>query len=90
MPHLYAKVKGRVQGVGFRYFVSDIARKHDLTGYVRNLPDGDVEVEAEGAENSIDHLINQLKRGPALSRVTDVDTQISDEEQGYGDFRIAF
>ena len=46
-------VSGRVQGVGFRYFVEDIAADMKITGWVRNLPDGTVEIDAEGEEDEI-------------------------------------
>lgn len=90
MPHLRAIVKGRVQGVGYRYFVYDVAQEAGLKGFVRNLPNGDVEVEAEGPEDKLQHLIKALWRGPAFAQVTDVQTEISSQEKGYKDFRITF
>jgi len=68
-------VSGRVQGVGYRYFTRDAARSLGLGGWVRNTVDGRVELEVEGEQAKIDNLIEQLKEGPALSRVTDVDVQ---------------
>lgn len=73
MKRLNAKVSGRVQGVGFRYFVRRAAGELDLVGYARNLPDGDVEVVAEGNAAALERLRVQLLRGPALARVTRVD-----------------
>jgi acylphosphatase len=51
---------GRVQGVGFRYTAQDIARNHKVAGYVRNLPDGRVELVAEGEEPEINALIQSI------------------------------
>jgi acylphosphatase len=51
---------GRVQGVGFRYTAQDIARNFNVTGYVRNLPDGRVELVAEGDEAEIDRLLQSI------------------------------
>ena len=65
-------VSGHVQGVGYRAFVWDAARRHTLHGGVRNLPDGRVEVEVEGERSSIEELFRTLKKGPSRSRVTDV------------------
>jgi acylphosphatase len=68
-------VSGRVQGVGFRYFAQDIARRHGLTGVVRNLPDGRVEAVAEGDEDSLTHLEAALWRGPSHARVEHVEVE---------------
>jgi len=68
-------VSGRVQGVGYRYFTRDAARSLGLSGWVRNMVDGRVELEVEGEQADIDSLIEQLRDGPALSRVTNVDVQ---------------
>lgn len=53
---------GRVQGVGFRYSAQSLARNHPVTGYVRNLPDGRVEMVVEGDENDIDALVASIGR----------------------------
>jgi acylphosphatase len=68
-------VNGRVQGVGYRYFTRDAAQSLGLSGWVRNTADGCVELEVEGGQDDIDCLIEALKEGPALSRVTSVDVQ---------------
>ena len=62
--------EGRVQGVGFRYRVSTIAERLPVTGYVRNLPDGCVELIAEGIKVDIDDLLEQVRSGmgPAITR----------------------
>lgn len=90
MPHLTAIVKGRVQGVGYRYFVYDIAQQLGVKGFVRNLRSGDVEVQAEGPEEALQKLIKALWRGPAFAHVIDVQTQLSEKEQGFSEFQITF
>jgi acylphosphatase len=71
---VHAVVRGVVQGVGFRFFVVHVARRYDLTGWVRNLGDGSVEVTAEGERGMLNDFVGELKVGPAASRVTDVIT----------------
>ena len=66
-------VRGRVQGVGFRWFVLHQASALDLGGYVRNLPDGSVEVLASGAEAGLTRLEQALHRGPSSARVENVE-----------------
>jgi acylphosphatase len=53
---------GRVQGVGFRYTTRNIALRYDVHGYVRNLPDGRVELVMEGPDAEIDHVVEELRR----------------------------
>lgn len=62
-------VSGRVQGVGFRYFALDAARREGLHGYVTNHDDGTVEAVAEGDAESVDRFERALRRGPSRSRV---------------------
>lgn len=62
-------VRGLVQGVGFRWFVREEARRRGLTGCVRNLPDGSVEVVVRGPQPVIGELEEALARGPAGARV---------------------
>ncbi len=71
-------VSGQVQGVGFRYHTRRVADRLGVTGWVRNLPDGTVEVEAEGDEKSVEDLVAWLADGPAgaqvrHNRVTEMD-----------------
>ena len=68
-------VSGRVQGVGFRYFTQDIARREGLTGIARNLPDGRVEVVAEGDGETLERFEAALWRGPSHARVEHVDVE---------------
>lgn len=66
-------VNGRVQGVGFRWFVMREAARLDLAGYVRNLPDGSVEVVAQGPATALASLESALAHGPPSARVSNVD-----------------
>ncbi|MBC8504957.1 MAG: acylphosphatase [Anaerolineales bacterium] len=69
---LRAQVEGRVQGVGFRYFVLDNAQPLDITGWVRNRWDGTVEVLAEGTKDSLETLLAAIQRGPRRHTTTEV------------------
>jgi acylphosphatase len=78
-----------VQGVGFRYFVLRRAQELELTGWTRNLENGDVEVRAWGREVELAKLRQELARGPRSAKVTAVDiSEISDAEDIPSLFRI--
>lgn len=87
---LVALVQGRVQGVGFRYFVLEHARELALSGTVRNMPDGSVEVRARGERTGLDRLIELLWKGPRLSRVTHVHLQWDVPLEPREGFDVAF
>jgi acylphosphatase len=74
---LRAIVHGRVQGVFFRAFVNRCARELGLVGYVCNLPDGTVEVWAEGKKKQLVELLGYLKEGPPAARVDNIVTSWS-------------
>lgn len=69
MSELHVRVTGVVQGVGFRWFVREKARRLGLAGWVRNLPDGSVEVAASGEEGQIELLRGELRKGPSGAAV---------------------
>ena len=79
---LHFLVKGRVQGVGFRWFVHREASELDLRGWVRNTEDGDVEVVASGTSEDLAELRESLRRGPRGSRVDRVLEHHLDESEG--------
>jgi len=86
-----AMVYGYVQGVFFRAFVSRQATELGLTGYVRNLPDGEVvEVNAEGERKQLEKLIGYLKVGPPAAKVEKVVTKWSEFTGGYSRFGIRY
>jgi acylphosphatase len=65
-------VSGRVQGVGFRWFIREAARQHRLAGWVRNRPDGSVELEASGDDATFREFIEVIRQGPPGARVGEV------------------
>jgi acylphosphatase len=65
-------VSGRVQGVGFRWFVREAARQHRLAGWVRNRPDGSVELEASGDDAAFRQFIAEIREGPPGARVDEI------------------
>ena len=85
-----AIVYGRVQGVFFRDFVARRATELGLTGYVRNLPDGSVEVLTEGERKQLEKLIGYLKVGPSVARVEKVVTSWSEYSGSYSGFRVRY
>jgi acylphosphatase len=70
---LHVRVTGVVQGVGFRWFVREKARRLGLAGWVRNLSDGSVEVVASGDKGQLDLLVSELRKGPAGAVVESVE-----------------
>ncbi len=86
---LHAVVRGRVQMVGFRYFVLEQAQALNLTGWVRNGDDGrTVEVVAEGAEGALRELEAALKHGPGAARVDELRSDWSDVLEGHTKFEL--
>jgi acylphosphatase len=76
MRRLHVRIAGRVQGVGFRWFVREEARRLGLSGWVMNLPTGEVEVAAAGEASLVDRLRTVLHVGPsgaAVERLEDVE-----------------
>lgn len=78
---LHFLIKGRVQGVGFRWFVQREAGELDLHGWVRNTEDGDVEVMAAGDDADLDELRASLRRGPRGSRVDRIVERCLDDRE---------
>jgi acylphosphatase len=85
---LHAKVHGAVQGVGFRFYARRQALALGLCGYTRNLPDGTVEVVAEGRLTELESYLQWLQHGPAEAEVQRVDTTWSEAAGAFSDFRI--
>ena len=73
MKRVYIRIKGRVQGVGFRFFTQTLAMDFDLTGYVKNSYDGSVIIEAQGDEENLVEFIDNLKTGNRFSHVEDIE-----------------
>jgi len=85
---LHVTIDGRVQGVGFRYFVYDHARASGIKGWVRNRFDGSVEALLEGTRPELDRLLCTLRRGPRSAMVTTIDPTWSEATGEYLDFKI--
>ena len=81
-------ISGEVQGVGYRFFAQRAAARHQVVGYVRNLPDGRVEALAEGERASVEAFLHDLATGPAWATVANVE-EINLEPAGtYSSFLI--
>ena len=83
-------VSGMVQGVGYRFFVTKIARRMELTGWVKNLPSGEVEIEVEGPKGLVETLITELKTGNSWAMVRNVEIAWEKYQGKYTGFDIAF
>ena len=81
-------LSGRVQGVGFRYFAYHLARELDLRGWVRNLQDGNVEIEVQGEEELLDQFLMEIKSGPQLAIVEDISINSFENLENYEGFNI--
>jgi len=81
-------VRGRVQGVSFRAYARREALRLGLTGWVRNRPDGAVEMLAEGPTDRLEALADWARRGPALARVDEVEVEWSEASGAFHDFSI--
>ena len=81
-------ISGEVQGVGYRFFAQRAAARHQVTGYVRNLPDGSVEALAEGPPESVEGFRHDLAAGPSFGRVERVEEFNVEPTGRYPTFRI--
>ncbi len=90
MASLQAIVQGRVQGVFFRAYVEELAKRLNLTGYVRNRPGSSVEVIAEGEKPKLEKLVEYLKIGPPAARVMEVNTTWGEYSGGFSSFCVRY
>ncbi|WP_299201583.1 acylphosphatase [uncultured Amphritea sp.] len=88
MQCLHAFISGRVQGVWFRQSTLEAAQAHGLTGWVRNLDDGRVEVMACGNEHGLMQLEAWLSLGPALASVAEVKSERAETAEAFDGFVI--
>ncbi len=90
MKRVHAQVTGLVQGVYFRASTRDTARALGLKGWVKNMPDGSVELEAEGPEEKISQLVIWLNQGPQYARVENVKVTQIPVKGNESDFNVDF
>lgn len=92
MANVAAKIhiEGLVQGIGFRYFAYRKSQECGVTGYVRNLRDGRVQVYAEGDQDCMDRFLRLLRRGPAGARVSGFDIAQTSYTGNYKEFTVLF
>ncbi len=83
-------LRGRVQGVGYRYFVLRKAQEYDVAGMVRNLPTGEVEVVAEGREGEVRRFFEEVKVGPVSAYVASWTEEWLPFSGLYHDFRVGY
>ena len=87
---VHAVVSGRVQGVMFRHFTQKNATTLGLVGEVQNMPDGTVQVIAEGKESAIQQLISKLETGPLFARVDAVQATPAEPKGSFKSFSIVY
>jgi acylphosphatase len=80
----HVRIRGRVQGVGFRMYLQREAQRHGVAGWVRNRVDGSVEAMMQGPADAVEAVIDWARRGPSSAVVTDI--EIRDADGTYGDF----
>ena len=85
---VHVRIEGRVQGVGYRYFAMEKALALGITGWVRNLPSGDVEAQAEGPKEALQEWLSDLQQGPTLSRVTHLAAQWQPVDDQFENFEV--
>ena len=83
-------VKGVVQGVGYRFFVLDLAQRLGLAGYARNRANGTVEVVAQGEMDAVASLVEELRVGPRAAHVSGLQVETLEEPELFGSFEIRF
>ncbi|WP_018924245.1 acylphosphatase [Salsuginibacillus kocurii] len=88
MKKYYALVSGLVQGVGFRQFTMAEAKSRNLYGWVRNTSDGDVELEVEGPEETVEDFIEAVRNGSPSSQVENVKTTPIDQVEHKNKFDV--
>lgn len=86
--HVY--VSGRVQGVFFRASTREEARKREVTGWVKNLPDGRVEAVFEGDEEKVKKMINFCHKGSRAARVENVEVNWEEYQNEFSEFKIRY
>ncbi len=84
------RIHGKVQGVGYRFFATRVARRLGLKGSIQNNRDGSVDAVVEGEKNVIDEWVEELREGPRYAEVTKIDQETKDFTGRLGDFDVKF
>jgi acylphosphatase len=84
------RIHGKVQGVGYRFYATRIARRMGLKGSIENLRDGTVEALVQGDPKTIDEFIEELREGPRFAEVTTIEQERRDTVAVLGDFDVKF
>ncbi|OGY22582.1 MAG: acylphosphatase [Candidatus Woykebacteria bacterium GWB1_45_5] len=90
MERVHLVIIGEVQAVGFRFTAIEVARDLGLTGWVKNNPDGSVEIVAEGPKEKLENLLTWAKTGPPLARIEDVKIEWQQATGEFGDFTAKY
>lgn len=85
-----AIIQGVVQGVGFRFFTRDLARRYGLGGFARNRADGTVEIEVQGEEGTLAAFLKDLELGPRSAHVAGIELKEIPADDAPGGFEITF
>lgn len=88
MEEIHMYIAGTVQGVGFRAAVKRHAELHDIKGYVKNLPDGRVEICAQGNRDQIDDFIRTVRSRPGLGSISDLQMQLKPIQELFSSFEV--
>lgn len=84
------RIHGKVQGVGYRFFATRVARRLGLKGHIQNLRDGTVEAMVEGEGSAINEWIEELHEGPRFAEVSRIDQEKREYRGTFGDFDVKF
>ncbi|AWR94976.1 acylphosphatase [Acidianus brierleyi] len=86
LKRMYVRIFGIVQGVGFRRYIQINAIRLGIKGYAKNLPDGSVEVVAEGYDESLNKLLDIIRKGPPLSKVENIEYKLEEYKGEFSSF----
>jgi acylphosphatase len=84
------RVHGKVQGVGFRFYATRVARRLGLTGWIRNQRDGTVDAAVEGESEKIDEWIEEIREGPRYAEVTSIEQETRPAQGKFTEFDVMF
>jgi len=90
MPAFKYRIKGRVQGVGYRSFVARLARQYGVKGFVRNMPNGEVEIVAQASADTLKAFEKELENYSSNGAYVEAVEKEAADEEGFADFSIRF